>query len=252
MTAIGSSTSTSQIWQQFISKTDTNSDGAVGVSELAALIGGDDSTSEAQSLIDTFDSDTDGTLSEAEFEAAVGGSNLSGDYLGLQEMPSAPPPAPSGGGASGSTDEESSVEDVFSSLDTNEDGAISLEELQAALGIDDSDENTSEETSEADSAQTLMDLVQQALTDSESSAEADADDFASVSPPPPPPPPQSVSDETETDSTTENDSASSAVTSQVTEQSASSSEGIMARMIEQLYQQQAQSFTNPLGVSYSV
>lgn len=241
MSVIGSSTSSSQVWQQLISKTDTNGDDAIGVSELAELIGGDDSTSEASSIIGEFDTDSDGTLSEEEFNAAVGGSNLSGDYLSLQEMPPPPPPPAE---ESASSEDETSIEDLFASIDSDGDGSISLEELQEQLGIS----GDSAESSETDSAQTLMDLVQEILSDSDDSSSSD--DLAAA-PPPPPPPPSGAASETDTE-TDEDDTTVSNTSSLETEQSTSEGDMFMVRMMEQLYQQSNLGYATSSGVSFSI
>nr|WP_321457882.1 EF-hand domain-containing protein [uncultured Cohaesibacter sp.] len=270
MSAIGSLTSSSQIWQQFISKTDTNDDGSLDVSELAELIGGDDSTSEATSIIDQFDSDADGTLSEEEFNAAVGGSNLSGDFLSVQEMASPPPSssgetaggltggpsggpsgAPAGGppGASASSDDDDDEDDLFSSLDTNGDGVISQEEFDAQFGVSESD--SSDETSDAANAQILMDLVKDVVA--ESDASSSDDEISSAAPPPPPPPSaEGISSEGEDGSEDTDKTTLDSLSRQSTEQTRSASDMLFSRMMDQLYQQTSQLFQTQTEMNISI
>jgi Ca2+-binding EF-hand superfamily protein len=121
---------------QVFTKMDTNGDGTLSADEFSTgfqsmhdeakttLLNAQEQSG-MPSIEDMFasaDTNGDGSLSEAEFAAAA---------------PQGPPPGPPPGGgaapASGSTDDSSSNSSstVFDSLDTNQDGKVSLEEMLA-------------------------------------------------------------------------------------------------------------------------
>ena len=76
------------------------------------------------------DSDGDGGLSTDEISTAI--SNAASDSASTQAMRGPPPGPPPSGGAGGSSG-------VFESLDANQDGVVSTEELVAANGSDSTD-----------------------------------------------------------------------------------------------------------------
>jgi Ca2+-binding EF-hand superfamily protein len=116
-----SSTSTSS---DPISAMDTNGDGSVSEAEFVAARPSDVSTDQASSLFESFDSDNTGSLTD--------------DQLSQDMQANGPPPPPQGTQPS-----DSDLSDIFTSMDTNGDGAVSEAEFVAARPSDLSEDQAS-------------------------------------------------------------------------------------------------------------
>ncbi|USQ97680.1 EF-hand domain-containing protein [Caulobacter sp. RL271] len=91
----------------------------------------------ASDIVSALDSDGDGSLSTDEIASAI--SNAASNASSAQAMDGPPPGPPPGGGAGGAGGSSG----VCESLDTNQDGVVSAEELAAANGADSTDATTS-------------------------------------------------------------------------------------------------------------
>jgi len=125
LSSISSSYSSSSIAQQLFNLMDQNSDQSVTKTELESLFDLAGSTSSTSSSIDSFvssvDTDNDAAMSEQEFFSTL--AKL------LQQMKSDSENNMSAAGAPSPPPEDSS--EMFSSLDTNGDGYLTVEEMQA-------------------------------------------------------------------------------------------------------------------------
>jgi hypothetical protein len=92
----------------------------------------------ASNIVSALDSDGDGSLSTEEISSAI--STASANQSA--QATCGPPPGPPPSGGTDSAGGSSSSSGVFESLDTNEDGIVSAEEL-AAAGSSDSTDATS-------------------------------------------------------------------------------------------------------------
>ena len=155
--------------QQLFSLIDLDSDGSVTKTELQSL--SDESSSVIDNFISKVDASDDQAITQQEFESAL--SKL------LQEMKSsstenastaAPPPPPKDSG------------EMFSSLDSNSDGSLTVDELTAG-GVPDAEKIFSEIDSNGDGMITLAesDAFDQKMK---------ANDSQSMAAGPPPPPPK--------------------------------------------------------------
>lgn len=121
---------------------DADGDGKMSASELSSALAAnapDDAKGlgiedkMASDIMSALDTDGDGSLSSSEISSAI--TTAAADESSAQAMRGArghhhgPPPSDGASGASGSSG-------VFESLDTNQDGTVSAEELAAASGAD--------------------------------------------------------------------------------------------------------------------
>lgn len=197
MNSIGSTDSSDFISKMF-EKTDTDGDGLVTQDEFAAAmekrLGKSTETDNATVSTEAFnnvDTDGDGSITASEFETAFKAMKAEG------QQPPPPPPGPP------ATDSDSSedISELFSSLDTDGDGTVSLAELQAALTPSEDTEETTEEdstTTTVDASSTtqgtsdLEDLFASIDTDgdgaiSETEFQTMLEQMQENRPPPPPP-----------------------------------------------------------------
>lgn len=140
-----------------ISDGDTDADGLLSADEISTALSAKApdgakglglEAKMAEDMIAALDSDSDGALSSDEIAAGL--SKASSAMQGMGGPPPGPPP--SGGSSSTSATDSSGV---FDSLDTNQDGTVSIEELFAA-GADST--NAAKSTS-ADSATSLSKVL---------------------------------------------------------------------------------------------
>lgn len=128
MSALLESQETSSTGQDLVSSLisdlDTDGDGGLSLTEIGTAFGVSD-TSEIADAFASLDTDSDGVMSAEEMES------------GLQAM-GPPPGGPPPGGGAPPTSAEETASTVIDAADTNEDGTVSLDELMAALGEDDS------------------------------------------------------------------------------------------------------------------
>ena len=129
--------------------------------------------SDAQAIVAAFQEA--GIEPSKELEAAMEEAGFDAQEVGTLAnvgQGGTPPPPPGGGGG-----EISSAEEVFDSLDTNEDGVVSLDELQEAFGssTDETTTLTENQQNALDNLGILMDMLK-AGTDSEDSS-VDAKSF---------------------------------------------------------------------------
>lgn len=115
------------------------------------------SKSDAQSIVAAFKEA--GIEPSSELESAMADAGFDAKEVGtLAGVSSAqggtPPPPPPGGGSSSSDSEEE-----FDVLDTNEDGVVSLSELQEAYGTSESTELSSNDQNALDNLGVLMDML---------------------------------------------------------------------------------------------
>lgn len=117
------------------------------------------SESDAQSIVAAFkeagiepSSELESAMEEAGFSAQEVGT-----LAGVGAAQSGTPPPPPGGGGSSSSE----AEEVFDALDTNEDGVVSLSELEEAYGTTDSEASTvsSNDQNALDNLGVLMDML---------------------------------------------------------------------------------------------
>lgn len=136
-------------------------------SVLANYDSGNLSESDAQSIIAAFkevgikpSEELVAAMEEAGFDAQEVGS-----LAGISSQGGIPPP---GGGSS------SSAEEVFDVLDTNEDGVVSLEELEEAYGTTDSDSSklSSNQQNALDNLGILMDMIKASTEEDEVSIDS--------------------------------------------------------------------------------
>ena len=122
--------------------------------------------SDAQAIVAAFQEA--GIEPSKELEAAMEEAGFDAQEVGTLAnvgQGGTPPPPPAGGG-----EEISSAEEVFDSLDTNEDGVVSLDEFQEAFGssTDETTTLTENQQNALDNLGILMDMLK-AGTDSEDS-----------------------------------------------------------------------------------
>lgn len=123
--------------ERLFSKADTDGNGSIDKTELAALMestsgsNGSSSSVSADELFSQMDGDGDGQITQQEATDAASKllEDLQSQFMqsGMGAMAGMPPPPPPPEGGSGETDEE----DMFSSIDTDGDGNISKAELSA-------------------------------------------------------------------------------------------------------------------------
>ncbi len=143
-----SSSKNDEFATQIISSFDSNGDSLLSSDEVSML------DSEEFS---TLDSDGDGSISQSELTSA---------FEQVSKNGTPPPPPPGGGGMQQSSSDE---DESYSSLDTNQDGIISQEEKDAALGLDSSSTSNSSSQDVMDSLKLLMDAIKLNSESSENS-----------------------------------------------------------------------------------
>ncbi len=110
-----------QMSKELFAKLDTNSDGSISEEEMISVFGSTDGASKFAAA----DTDSDGSVTLDELKTAMGNST---EAMG----PPPPPPPPGGAGGIGAENSSGSTS-VFSAIDTNGDGTISEDELNAYL-----------------------------------------------------------------------------------------------------------------------
>lgn len=115
--------------QELLGSLDSDSDGSISLDEFSTAMSSNSSSSEtsASSIFSLIDSGGDGSISTQELAAALEASRPK-----PPEGAPPPPPPPS------ESDESSKLSEIFSALDTNQDGSISQDELMALFEQDDS------------------------------------------------------------------------------------------------------------------
>lgn len=204
-----SASALSQMHAKMFSKIDANSDGGVTLEELTASApaGKNGQTESADSLKSRFssmDANSDGSVSEEEglsfFQSQMSSDTMSG-MLQAQEGASGPPPMgppPSGEGSGGGQAPAS-----FDELDTNQDGTVSLAEMQASLSTSET-EDTEESSRIAELFSAMDSDGDGSVTETEKSA---FDEAMRAEGPPPPPGQSATAAATETSDTTDSQSA---------------------------------------------
>lgn len=157
--------------KKLLSSMDTDKSGSIDSAEFSAAAqalassssSSDSSTSSSSttsssSVTDAFnalDTNSDGSLSTDELMAALKNTKPQGHEGG---MPPPPPPPPSDSSSASSSTSSSS--DIFSALDTNQDGSISADELAALFSDTANSSNTaSTSTTASSSSQKLSDFM---------------------------------------------------------------------------------------------
>lgn len=130
MQSVGKRPSFEDMAQELLSSLDSDSDGSVSLDEFSVAMSSSSSGSDtsASSIFSLIDSGGDGSISTEELTAALEASRP-------KPPEGAPPPPPP---QSGDSDESSKLSEIFSALDTNQDGSISQDELMALFEQDDS------------------------------------------------------------------------------------------------------------------
>lgn len=148
---------------QILSSYDTDGDSLLSSEEVSIL---------SESEFSALDSDGDGSISQTELSDAFEQVASSG------ETPPAPPAGGGGmpmGGGSSSEDEE----EYYSALDTNEDGIVSQEEKDAALGLNQDNTNSISSTNDTlDSLKLLMETIK--LNSQNQDEELDLSSFKNI------------------------------------------------------------------------
>lgn len=145
-TGSASASDASEFLQKMFARLDTDGDGKVTQDEFIAAMqkrfGSSDSTGsanrpDAAKIFQRADSDGDGSISLDEFKASFKAMRGSGGAHGTRHAHgSGGPPSetPAAGGQGGKTSASEKTPQVFDEMDTNQDGVVSLAELEAALG----------------------------------------------------------------------------------------------------------------------
>ena len=148
-----------EIAQNMLSSMDSDGDGSVSSTEFGAAASGSSSAGDIFSLLDT---DSSGSMSTEELVAALKNMKPPEPPQGQGNMPpppgdmgSMPPPPSPTQGASGSD-----ASQLFSALDTNQDGSISQEELSALF----EDSNSASSQTEGQTARQGNDWLQKLLS----------------------------------------------------------------------------------------
>lgn len=140
-----------------MSSYDSDSDSLLSASEVSIL------SDEEFSALDT---NSDGSISTDELSSAY--DQVTNTSSNSSESVASIPPSPSGGGSSSASEEEE-----YDELDTNKDGIVSLEEKNAALGIETADNSTVKDT-----IKLLLDTIR--TNSSDSSENLDLSNFKNI------------------------------------------------------------------------
>lgn len=155
--------------KELINSIDSDKSGSVDLSEFTTAMQSSSSSGDATQNISSqisdifskIDSNGDGGMSSEEFLTALEASKPQKPSGNSEMMASAPPPPPPPPPSSSEeSSDESSVSDVFSALDTNEDGTISQDELLALLE-DKTSDTSSSSTQEQSQTRDLKDKMLQ-------------------------------------------------------------------------------------------
>lgn len=150
LSALLSTQSVDDVANSVMSAGDTDGDGLMSASELTSALSAnapadapaDASGKMAADILSALDTDGDGSLSTDEISTAI--SNAASDGSSTQALRGPPPgPPPGGGRGAGGAGGASGSSGVFESLDANQDGVVSAEELAAANGDDSTDATSS-------------------------------------------------------------------------------------------------------------
>jgi len=130
--------------REMFSKVDGNGDGGIDKTELSDFLskgpGKSSAVSNLEEKFSEFDSDGSGTLSQEEMDNFMKSlrsemkSNMNKARFGEEQSVSSMPPPPPPLGKDAGSDENSSLEDAFSSLDANGDGVIDSDEFSNVNG----------------------------------------------------------------------------------------------------------------------
>lgn len=149
LSALLSTQSVEDVTSSLMESGDADGDGQLTTSEISTALAAnapeeakgpgleDDMASK---IMEALDSDGDGSLSSSEISTAI--SNAASKSSSSQAMrgpPPGPPPSGGPGGGAGAAEGTSGSSGVFESLDTNQDGTVSAEELAAANSSDSAD-----------------------------------------------------------------------------------------------------------------
>lgn len=141
LSALLATQSVDDVASSVMSAGDADGDGLLSTSELSSALsanapdgaeglGIEDEM--ASDIISALDTDGDGSLSTAEISSALSSASSTSSSQAMRGPPPGPPPSDSASGSSGSSG-------VFESLDTNQDGVVSADELAAANSSDSTD-----------------------------------------------------------------------------------------------------------------
>jgi len=149
------------IADEMLSTMDSDSDGSISSEEFSdtVMANSELSSEEVETFFKQLDSDASGTMSSQELVSALETMAKESGPAGVGAMPPPPPPPPSD--AAQSSDEES-IEELFATLDSDNDDSISQSELMSALDTDASQTISQEE---------LETFVSTATTQTQSSIE---------------------------------------------------------------------------------
>ena len=137
--------------QEMLSSMDTDGNGSIDSGEFTSALqsgSGEDVSATANDIFSQLDANSDGSMSTEEFMSALKASRPQPPQGEMGSMPP-PPPPPSDSSMSSS---ESDSSKLFSSLDTNQDGVISQDELSALFGQSSDQSETSAGTSGSNAA----------------------------------------------------------------------------------------------------
>lgn len=142
---------------------DADGDGLMTTSELSTALSAEQAEGANQddlaaSIVAALDSDGDGSLSSSEISSAI--TTAAENQSSAQAMRGPPPGPPPSGGAQGASGASSSggSSGVFETLDTNQDGTVSADELAAA-----------EDSESTDGTSAASDLIKAADQDGDGS-----------------------------------------------------------------------------------
>jgi len=151
------------IADEMLSTMDSDSDGSISSEEFSdtVMANSELSSEEVETFFKQLDSDASGTMSSQELVSALETMAKESGPAGVGAMPPPPPPPPPSDAAQ-SSDEEESIEELFATLDSDNDDSISQSELMSALDTDASQTISQEE---------LETFVSTATTQTQSSIE---------------------------------------------------------------------------------
>ncbi len=138
LSALLSTQSVDDLASSVVSAGDADGDGLLSASEISSALSAnapDDAKGlgiedkMASDIISALDTDGDGGLSTTEIASAISSASESSSTQAMRGPPPGPPPSDGASGSSG----------VFESLDTNQDGVVSADELAASGGSDSTD-----------------------------------------------------------------------------------------------------------------
>lgn len=234
-----SAASLSQMHAKIFSKIDANSDGGLTLEEMTSgaptnKTGQKEDAASVEKRFASMDTNSDGTVSEEEglsFFQSQMSSDTMGGMLQAQEAcqdggqgDGGTPPAPPAGGGGGAKAPQS-----FDELDTNQDGTVSLDEMMAASGTDES-----EDTSKIEELFSAMDADGDgSVTESEKSA---FDEEMRANGPPPP--------QTQVQSTESGDASSATVSDETAAKLAALTSQWMQSMAQIIAEQTTTSTTS--------